>query len=477
MRLSSGAGVWAALLLVAAVQDVEKTPLPSDADQAQALKLIKDVFKAEFAKSSPADKRLLSRKMLEQSRETKDDPTTKYVLLREGRELANQAGDLPLAIEAIEEMAKVFAVDAGPLRLGALTAATRTARTPEDCQAIVQAAFKTSEGAIAKDDYDTADKVLATASQMARKAQDAALASRAGVKAKEAVDLRSKFAAVKKARETLAANPEDPAANALVGRYLSIQKGAWSEGLPFLAKGSDETLRGIAMADLADPPEAAAQASVGDAWWELADKETASKELLRDRAALWYGKAVAKLSGLGKTKTEKRLTEVNTVRLAKGNWLSVTDPKLFNRPGKPGETIEIRGTPGYQTHTMAKEFPKGEFDGITVHLTLDPAAKTKAYLYLESDSISAFVDTGSSMFGFATRQNGTLPWSPAFQEKCEHPEECTLTVLLVGGEYILYLDNLEKARQKAKATSFKVLTLNNYYGNVTMERFKLRRME
>jgi hypothetical protein len=77
--------------VAAAGQETEKTPLPSDADQAQALKLVKDVFKTELSKSSPADRRLLARKMLEQSRETKDDPATKYVLLREGRELANQA--------------------------------------------------------------------------------------------------------------------------------------------------------------------------------------------------------------------------------------------------------------------------------------------------------------------------------------------------------------------------------------------------
>jgi hypothetical protein len=415
--------------------------------------------------------------MLEQSRETKDDPATQYVLLREGRELATLAGDLPLALEAIEEMSKHFTVEAGPLRLAAITAATKTAKTPEDGQAIVQAAFKTADGAIARDDYDTAEKVLTTASQIARKSQDAALASRAGLKLKEAADFRAKFTAVKKARETLAANPEDPTANGVVGRYLTFQKGAWSEGLPLLAKGSDEALRGLATSDLADPPEPAAQSAVGDQWWELADKETAAKELLRNRASFWYGRAVSKLSGLNKTKVEKRLTEVNTVKLAKGNWFNITDAKLFNRSGKPGETIEIRGTPGYQSHTIAKEFPKGEFDGITVHLTLDALAKTKAYLYLEADTVSAFVDTGSSMFGFATRATGALPWSSTFQEKCEHPEECTLTVLLAGGEYILYFDNLEKARLKTKNTSLKVLTLNNYYGNVTMERLKLRRME
>jgi len=464
-------------LLFLAAQDPGKAALPSEADQAQALKLVKDVFKAEFAKTAPADKKALARKMLDQGRETKDDPPTQYVLFREARELANQAGELPTALEAIEETARRFGVDAGALRTAALAATAKTAKTPEECAAVATAAIKIADGALARDDFDAADKTLVIGLPLAKKAQDAPLTARVTSKSKEALDLRAKFSAVKKARETLATAPEDPAANFLVGHYLCLLKGRWDEGLPYLARGSDETFRTVASAELGNPADPPAQNTLGDGWWDLGEKEIAAKDLLRERAALWYARALPKLGGLNKTKVEKRLAEINGARLAKGDWLNCSDPKNFNKLGKPGDPIEISCRPGYQTFATARQFPKGQFDAISVHLTLDLSAMTRACVYLDGDRIGAMVDCGTGTFGFAKRENPTLPWTPVAPEKCLHPEDCSLTVVLKDGEFILYLENLEKARIKTSATSISVLNINIHFGNATLGNLKLRRAD
>ena len=52
----------------------------------------------------------------------------------------------------------------------------------------------------------------------------------------------------KNSREACAAlqqDPEEPAGESCsVGRYLCFSKGDWEKGLPLLARGSDETLKG-----------------------------------------------------------------------------------------------------------------------------------------------------------------------------------------------------------------------------------------
>jgi hypothetical protein len=465
-----------ALLAVLATQDPPRTPVPSEADQAQAHKLIRDVFKSELSRTDPLARRALARKMIEQSRDPRGDAAASFVLLREAREIGNQVGDLSLATDAIDEVSRRFDVDASALRLAAITSAAKFARTPEELQAVARGALKAVEVCLRRDEVDVADKLLAAAAQSARKSQDAALVGRVAARTKEVGDLKARFGALKKARETLASNPDDGAANVLVGKHLCLVKGNWAEGLPLLAKGSDVAFRDRALSDLKDPAQAADQAAVGDGWWELGEKD-AAKEALRDRAALWYGRALPKLAGLSRTKTEKRLAEHHAARLARGTWLDITDPKLFSRPGKAGESVEVKGQLGFQTHTICRGFPLGDFDAVSVQLTLDPAAKTRAYVMVEPDKAAAFADCGTGTVGFARRPDQTLPWKPEFEVKSDKPDAVTIAVELAGGEYVLYVDHLEKGRSKTAETALKSIGFNTYFGDVRIEKLRLRRAE
>src|SRR5262249_42569303 len=104
---------------------------------------------------------------------------------------------------------------------------------------------------------------------------------------------------------------DDAEANAEVGRYYALLKGNWKKGLPLLLKGKDEALQALAKKDLANPKASKAQVAVGDAWWDLADKEQDPAKLnLQRRAAHWYETALPDLAGLNKVRVEKRLQEV-----------------------------------------------------------------------------------------------------------------------------------------------------------------------
>src|SRR3989442_1034688 len=84
--------------------DKEREAVPSADAQAKAEKLIKDLFKADYARFRPADRLALSTKLLQQAVETKDDPAARYVLLQEASRLAARAGALQQALKAVQEL-------------------------------------------------------------------------------------------------------------------------------------------------------------------------------------------------------------------------------------------------------------------------------------------------------------------------------------------------------------------------------------
>src|SRR5258706_13020549 len=106
--------VLAAWVFVAAALQDRPTlaPEPDAAAQKDTLKKIRDLFKDEYAKKAPADQQALARKLLQSGMETADDPVTKFVLLKEAREVAVAAGDADTGLKCADETSKGFAIDA-----------------------------------------------------------------------------------------------------------------------------------------------------------------------------------------------------------------------------------------------------------------------------------------------------------------------------------------------------------------------------
>ncbi len=106
---------------------------------------------------------------------------------------------------------------------------------------------------------------------------------------------------------------------------------------------SDPALKSIAGRDLERPRDTAGQLALADSWWELAvsTKEPA-RLALQARAAFWYDKAVGQLTGLNRTKAQKRLDQVAD-RL-NGTTLVSTAPVPVGELMKfEGHTDEIKG--------------------------------------------------------------------------------------------------------------------------------------
>ena len=294
-----------ALLVLCLPQD--RLPVPDSARIRTAEAQVRETFRAEFAKTAPADKRALMHTLFNNALGTKDDPAARYVLLKEATALAAQVVDVLNGIRLQEQLADDYRVDPFALKAAFLAEAAKSARAPEEHRRLGEGSLVLAAQAMGKDALEIAEQAATLAVAAAKQANHPPLLQRAEARARDVADLRRAVEVRKKHRETLSRSPDDPAANLWLGRQECLARGNWEEGLPFLVKGGDAALRELAARDLARPDDPVA---LGDAWWGFAEKESlAAKVHARKRAAFWYRSALDRLSGLAKARVEKRIAE------------------------------------------------------------------------------------------------------------------------------------------------------------------------
>ncbi len=231
-----------------------KRPVPAAAQQKEAEAAVRDVFKEEFVKSAPADKLLLAKKLVSQVTDNKDTPANQFALLNLAVTLAAEAADLDAMFKYSDKLANEFVVDLAAIQKAQLGA-------------ILASAAKSKDAALTK---------LATAFK------------------------------------TLIEAPDDPGANATVGKHHCFVKNDFAHGLPLLAKSNLPTLSKIAKDDVAKPTDGSAQIALGDAWWDEGEKAADKDEKRRcqERGAHWYKKALPTAVGLIKMRVEKRMADL-----------------------------------------------------------------------------------------------------------------------------------------------------------------------
>lgn len=117
---------------------------------------------------------------------------------------------------------------------------------------------------------------------------------------------------LKKAQAKLGTDPSDPDANTVVGKYLAFVQGDYQQGLPFLAKSGDATLRTLAEHELAPlyADTAPKKIGMGDEWVAAAKNYKPIYRTFYDRAAQWYAAAWPDLDGIWKDKLRERLKKL-----------------------------------------------------------------------------------------------------------------------------------------------------------------------
>jgi hypothetical protein len=321
-----------------------KAPVPDKASQDKALKLVLEVFQDDLkAATEPAARAKLASELLQQGRDTKDDLALRFVLFEQARDLAAKAGEAGLAFAAADETGKSFAVDVLALKAGALAIAADATTTKEGGKALLDLTLPLVEEALEADNYEAARVLGKVAEAAARKAKSPSLVLDAQKRIEEIAAAEKGFAKQQAYLDRLKAKPDDAEANLELGRYYGLTKRNWDKALPLLTRGSDAGLADLAKRDLAGPKDTLPQLALADAWWEMAgNQKDPAKLALQVRAAYWYDKAVGQLTGLNRTKAQKRLDLV--ADKVSGTTTVPTAPVPVGEIKKlEGPTAEVKG--------------------------------------------------------------------------------------------------------------------------------------
>jgi WD40 repeat protein len=327
----------------------EKLPAPSKEEQEKAAKTVKELFEKDLdkAKGNSTALKELAAVILKEGRATnaEGDAPLRFAAFVLARDVASEAGDHTLALEAIAELAQGFKVDTSAMKAEALAAAAKTAEGKEANTSLAEAALQMVEEALENDNYKAALGLLATAQTAAINAKSLALASRVKKINDEVKATQKEFDRVKPFLEKLQSSPDNKEANLEAGKYYALLKGNFEKGLPLLIKGGDEALKSLAEKDLAKPKLTKKRIELADAWNTLGDKDKGPfrKNLLR-RALYWYTEALTDpdVTGLSRVRMERRVEEI-----AKEYPIG---PASISFGGSTNITAEIRQMVGQQAN-------------------------------------------------------------------------------------------------------------------------------
>ena len=291
---------------------VAPSPVPDLLSLVRAERTVRKVFAKDYALRQPAERASLAAKLLDEAARTEDDPAALYVLLREARDIAASVPEVSLLSQALRKMEARFQIEAPTVALTSLVAANHAALTPRSSAAVAHACMAAADRAVALDAHPAAGRLCAVAKSAADRAHDQPLLLRAIAKEKELARLTAELAAYGLAGNILKQSPDDPAANLAVGNWLCLVRNDWTAGLPLLARSPESLLRTAAQLDLSALEDPGKQFDLANQFWDLAQGETGLKRAnLEQRAALWYRKALAGLTGINRSAAETRVATID----------------------------------------------------------------------------------------------------------------------------------------------------------------------
>jgi hypothetical protein len=470
----------AALAILCFLAQDKRLAVPDEASLKEADKLIRDLFKDDLAKKTAADRRLLAKKLVSQAKESQDLPASQYALLTMAVDLSVQAVEVETALSAAGELGARFQVDAAALRASALAGLSKAAKAPEELKYLGGAFLTLADEAMKDDRFDEAAKAVSEAAALGRRAKEFPMISSADAKGKEIAARKLRFEKIRKSKETLAAMPDDPAANLVLGQYYCFVKEDWVPGITCLAKGPEGPLRDLARKDQSLPPSPEERIALADGWWAQSDiAAPAEKVAIRDHAAWWYLQAVASTSGLTKTRIEKRMLEARTERLARGTWVDFTDANQFGLKGKAGEPLEVINTNDNATLTVltSKAFPPGEYDGFTLRARLKMDVPYLFVFYkgpgFEGE---AFVVVGGKA------KTLSIPGAQGLKTPLQIvpftvADEYVLTVLHAAGKDTVYWNGAEIGSWSNPNNTIDSLRISCYTGTTLLDKIRLRKRQ
>lgn len=322
----------------------ELDPVPGAATQAEAKKLVQEVYADLLNTKTDDDRVAASRVLVIRAAETDNNPAAKYIMYDTARTLAIEAGDTDGAMDAMNGLMASFKSESGGLiDLAAISLQSlhRKARNDTQYAAVAQAGMAVAEKMVAADRQADAMDLLTRLRNAAMRSRRPELNTAYKEMLGELRAIRDEADRIAGDLKSIKQNPDDPELNLIVGKYLALYRGDWEAGLEMLAKSSDEALAAAAKTDQAGASDAKSQIAIGDQWWNLASVHSKFEaRSLKERAKYWYRLALPTASGIERGLLTKRLEPLGQVKwgdlvLKPGilTWIQSDDDETGAKPG------------------------------------------------------------------------------------------------------------------------------------------------
>ncbi|MDY0165614.1 MAG: SUMF1/EgtB/PvdO family nonheme iron enzyme [Thermoguttaceae bacterium] len=288
-----------------------KRPVPDRAAQEGVRRVLDETYDTSSAR--PLAERLALVDQLAALAEKSGDAAERFVLLRRASELASEAGEGERMMRLVGQIADEFDVDRLRVEVAMLDGFSKKATSEEQIGALVRSSATVIEEALAAERFDLADSLSAAVYRACQASAGRPFRVEALNRRRRVQQLRTQSDEVQAARTAVQSNPDDEAAHTTLARWHCFVRNDWSQALPHFAKGSEPELRALAERELNSTAlDAAGQAELADAWWELAEvSDQQAKPVFLRRAAHWYERAYPELtSTLLKARVTKRLAEL-----------------------------------------------------------------------------------------------------------------------------------------------------------------------
>ena len=326
-RISAGLALLVVALCHAAEQN--RLPVPTADQQQEAL----DRFERDYrlSRADSAEQKLVAaRELLALAEQLRGgSPAHRFAALRTSAELAAEAGDAQVMLQAVDLIAAEFQIEEADARQRMLVRLAGSAHTKPAIGSLVAAAVPLVEVAAARRDYTRALE-LATALESACR-RTAGREQLPGVQ-RLVGRLRSEQARWREAeaaRAQLGAG-DDPAAHQVLGLWFAFSESDLATGMQHLLKCADERLVELARRELAPPRSTAARIELADHWYAASvTLPEWSRAAVRRRAAFWYHVALLSLHA---RRERQRITEqlagidgAAEVAAAASSWVNSAD--------------------------------------------------------------------------------------------------------------------------------------------------------
>lgn len=422
--------------------NAQQAAIPDAAAQAEAKELIAEVYADLLDAKSDAERSAAARVLNMRAAETDNAPAAKYVTYDTARSLAVEAGDTGAAMDAINGLIDSFKDDSGGflgMASASLQSLSRKARNDTQFAAVAQAGMEVAEQMIATERQEEAMDLLTRLRNAALRSRRSELTNAYKIMVDEIRTIREEEGRIADDLKAIKQNPDDPALNLTVGKYMILYRGNWPTGMTMLAKSSDEALAAVSKADLAGPSDTKSQMAVGDQWWKLAsDYSAIEQRSLEERAKYWYRKALPSASGIQRSLITKRLSPPGQIK-----W-----GDLVLKPGIR-TIIETDGNPsGAKPGPIAKE-ANWEFDKKPAGATRSVTLHFEGYLYSPRTGVVGLMAKAAAN-SITVHVNGKTALSGS--QKSEAPVQLIKGYNAVRGSIVVPVSYIDKPGLVPSAT-------------------------